>query len=233
MGRDEGGLASLAANTTRSGNVLMNYDEVSNLEPLPSTIQELRSISDMFGPDRSRVFLEQQSTEEQLKHSNLSNFDVIEFATHAVEVHINDTVQGPALVLAEVDRQFPQKDGLLTSREIEKLRLDSPLIILSACDTAATSNVGRQPYSGLASAFLFAGAKSVVATHWPVESVSSARIVTGMFRHLKDDEERSIAEALRLSMVELADSTTEAIFNHPAFWAPFIVVGKEDIVGLH
>ena len=97
-----------------------------------------------------------------------------------------------------------------------------------AHERSLTSDVGRQPYSGLASAFLFAGAKSVVATHWPVESVSSARIVTGMFRYLSDVNGRSVAEALRLSMLELADSTDEEIFNHPAFWAPFIVVGKEN-----
>ncbi len=118
-------------------------------------------------------------------------------------------------------------DGLLTTSEIARLDLDADLVILSACNTAAAgAEPGAEGLSGLAKAFFYAGARTLLVSHWSVISEAAKRLTTGMFDQLKKFPELGRAEALRRSMVGLLDSDEKAYFGHPIFWAPFVVVGE-------
>ena len=85
-------------------------------------------------------------------------------------------------------------DGLLTFKEIFDLRLDADLVILSACDTASEASTAATRAAGLATggdvaldglvrAFVAAGGRLVVASHWPVPDDFNAtqRLITGLF----------------------------------------------------
>jgi hypothetical protein len=96
----------------------------------------------------------------------------------------------PALVTSFGDSG---SDGLLTFREIFDLKLDADVVILSACDTAGMATVGASreagvttggnyALDGLVRAFVGAGARSVVASHWPVPDDFDAtkRLIGGL-----------------------------------------------------
>jgi CHAT domain-containing protein len=66
-------------------------------------------------------------------------------------------------------------------------------------------------------------------SHWEVASESTVKLITKMAAELKADPQIGRAEALRRSMLSLITEgkTYEA---HPAFWAPFVLVGEGAVV---
>jgi CHAT domain-containing protein len=116
---------------------------------------------------------------------------------------------------------------LLTASEIALLKLNADWVILSACNTAASDgSPGAEGLSGLAKAFLYAGARSVLVSHWPVASDAAVSLTTGMLREYAAGADK--AEALRRSMAAVRSNAAYPDFAHPAMWAPFIVVGLPD-----
>ena len=123
-------------------------------------------------------------------------------------------------------------DGLLSFREIFDLKLDADTIILSACDTAGTATAaatrdagvatgGNYALDGLVRAFVGAGARAVIASHWPVPDNYDATktLITGLF---SDSGKISVGEALRRSQIRLMDALDT---SHPYYWAGFAIVG--------
>jgi len=84
---------------------------------------------------------------------------------------------------------------------------------------------GAEALSGLARAFFYAGARALLVSHWAVYSDATVKLITGAVGRMAADKGVGRAEALRQSMLALIDKgkTDEA---HPAFWAPFVVVGE-------
>jgi CHAT domain-containing protein len=109
-----------------------------------------------------------------VKKEPLANYRVVYFATHAlvageVEKFAKAKAE-PALVLSIPDKPSEEDDGLLTASEVAMLKLNADFVVLSACNTAAGDKPGAEALSGLARAFFYAGAKSLVVSHWEVDS---------------------------------------------------------------
>jgi CHAT domain-containing protein len=106
-------------------------------------------------------------------------------------------------------------------------------VVLSACNTAAADGAAAEAVSGLGRAFFYAGARALLVSNWPVETVSARLLTTGIFRRQAADSKLARAEALQLTMLELIDSAYARDANgkvlysyaHPMFWAPFTLVG--------
>jgi CHAT domain-containing protein len=131
----------------------------------------------------------------------------------------------PALVLTPPAQGSELDDGLLTAGEISQLKLDADWVVLSACNTAAPDGTpGAEGLSGLARAFFYAGARSLLVSHWAVSSEAAKALTTRMFD--ESAKGASKAEALRRSMLALMARTDKWYFAHPALWAPFVVVGE-------
>jgi CHAT domain-containing protein len=75
---------------------------------------------------------------------------------------------------------------------------------------------------GLARAFLFAGSRSVGASLWRVDDVSTARLMGVFYRGYALGVPK--AEALRRAQVELLRSKE---YSDPYFWSAFILIGAE------
>ena len=137
----------------------------------------------------------------------------------------------PALALAAPDD--PKESGLLTLDDILGLKLNADWVVLSACNTAAGDGAGSEAISGLGRGFFYAGGRSLLVTHWPVETVSAGKLVTGIFERIAADASLSRAEALRQSMLAIMDGATpdgasgvaRFSYAHPIFWAPYALVG--------
>lgn len=135
----------------------------------------------------------------------------------------------PALVLS-LSGDLQGEDGLLTMSEVvESMDLNAQLVVLSACNTAgesADANSG-EGFAGLTRAFMYAGAKGLLVSHWSVESHSTQALMTDLFRRSRAGADNLAAlaaarEALRGTTLDAGRPVSRA---HPYFWAPFVYVG--------
>jgi CHAT domain-containing protein len=198
--------------------------------PIPA--DELRVAEARFGDANSDVITGAAFNDAALLGSNetLDQYRVLHFATHGlVTAPRPDCPPRPALVTSFAP---DGSDGLLSFREIFDLKLDADVVILSACDTAgsATAAVSREAgiatggnyaLDGLVRAFVGAGARSVVASHWPVPEQYDAtkRLIGGM---VSAQPGQALADALEQSQLKLMD---DARTSHPFYWAAFIILG--------
>ena len=120
--------------------------------------------------------------------------------------------------------QDAEDDGYLAASEIAELKLDADWVVLSACNTAAGGVQGAEALSGLARAFFYAGARALLVSHWSVYSSAAVELVTAAFAELKAAPSIGRAEAMRRARVKTIAKGGWAA--HPAYWAPFAVVGE-------
>ena len=163
--------------------------------------------------------------------TDLDRFRILHFATHGL---VTPPEAGCPVRPALLTSFGPagQSDGLLTFAEIFELKLDADMVILSACDTAGEADVqstreagvatgGGTSLDGLVRAFIGAGGRAVLASHWPApdDFDATARLITGLF---SAGAGVSTGEALLAAEQKLmADPLT----SHPYYWAGFAVVG--------
>jgi len=115
------------------------------------------------------------------------------------------------------------EDGPLRQREIAGMRCSSTLVTLSACETAEADTLVKSgaELAGLVGAFFRAGCPSVMASLWPVADAVAAPLAETFYAALKGGANK--AEALR--QAQLAVKAREG-YDHPYFWAPFILWGN-------
>ncbi len=115
-------------------------------------------------------------------------------------------------------------DGLLTASEVAGLRLDADWVILSACNSASGIGAGGPAYGGLASAFMEAGARALLVSHWPVRDDAAERITVETVRGTRRGEPRAVA--LRHAMMRLMADRRVPQSANPAIWAPFVLIDR-------
>jgi CHAT domain-containing protein len=198
------------------------------LPSLPDTEQELRAIAKALGAGAETVLTGDQATEGAVKTGTLAKARVVAFATHAAVAGQITGLAEPAIVLTPPTQPTEQDDGLLTASEVARdLELNADWVVLSACNTAAADgSPGAEGLSGLAKAFFYAGARTLLVSHWSVESQSAVRLTTGTFEALAAERGIGRAEALRRSMLALLSEKANPHYAHPMFWAPFVLVGE-------
>ena len=146
---------------------------------------------------------------------------VVVFATHGLLAGDLPNLSQPALAMAATAN--PADSPLLTLEDVLSLKLNADWVVLSACNTAGADGRAEEAMSGLARGFFFAGSRSLLVTHWSVESESAMQLTTNAFASYKKDTAMRRSEALRQSMLAVMKSPA---FGHPAFWAPYALVGE-------
>ena len=201
-----------------------------NIWANPIKADELRGAAARFG-ETARVLTGDAFTDSAIADlPDLSEYRILHFATHGlVTAPQPECPPRPALLTSFDNREG--SDGLLSFAEIFGLRIDADLVILSACDTAGSATVGATREAGVTSggefaldglvrAFVGAGGRTVLASHWPVPDDFNAtgRLISGLFA----EDGRATAEALKTSQETLMD---DAETSHPFYWSAFAVVG--------
>lgn len=165
-----------------------------------------------------------------LAMDQLDEYRILHFATHGlVTAPQPGCPPRPALMTSFGEGN---SDGLLSFAEIFDMQLDADLVILSACNTASAgglvasreagvSGTGDFALDGLVRAFVGAGSRTVVASHWavPDDFDATGRLITGLFA---GSEGASTAQALRQAQLPLMDDPAT---SHPYYWSAFAVVG--------
>lgn len=204
------------------------------LPRLPDTRPELISVAESLNvrTDQSTYF-GVDASEKTVLSLDLSNVQVISFATHGLAAGDLDGLNEPALALSAPSVTGDENtDGLLTLSEILGLKLNADWVVLSACNTAAGDGTGGEAVSGLGRAFFYAGTKSILASHWPVHSRATTDLMQTVFRNYANEVGIDRAEALRRARMHLVQQATfthdgKELFSyaHPIFWAPFTLIG--------
>jgi CHAT domain-containing protein len=219
---------SLATFYTRSGVDLAGLSR--SLPPLPETEEELKSVGKTINAAASDLKFGKAATEADVKRARLSDYRVLYFATHALvagetALFARNNAE-PAIALTIPLKATEADDGLLTASEIAQLKLNADWVILSACNTASGDGTpGAEALSGLARAFFYAGARSLLVSHWEVPSLSAVPLLIGIFQAKRTSSALSNAGALRKSMLAQLNDTKNPAWSHPAHWTPFVVVG--------
>jgi CHAT domain-containing protein len=198
-------------------------------------LQVAAGIVSTFDPQGVQVVTRDAFTDTGLaERKDLDQYRIIHFATHGVVTSRAPKCAAQPALLTSFGGTG--SDGLLTFREIFDLHLDADLVILSACDTAGKASAaatqqaglgtgGDVALDGLVRAFVGAGGRLVIASHWPLPDDYNAtqRLITGMF---SAPPGTPTVTALRLSQRQLMDDTNT---SHPFYWSAFAVVGDGEI----
>jgi CHAT domain-containing protein/Flp pilus assembly protein TadD len=213
---------------------------------LAETADEAKEIARVLG-GKTELFVGAQAQERTAKAGDLRSARFVLFATHgflggdylASDLPAEEgearrprgAAQGqPSLALTLVG-DLGGEDGLLTMKEvIEDLELNAELVALSACNTAgetAQANNG-EGFAGLTRAFMYAGAKSLLVSHWSVDSLSTQALMTSTFRNIKSGMP-ALAAVNDAQRQLLVGHYTRGQYHfsraHPFFWAAFVYVG--------
>lgn len=202
------------------------------LAPLPETAEEARRIAGILDGTHTRLLIGEAAQEYAAKQATMADARYVLFATHGLlgGEFVEETeaaAQQPALALSMAG-DLRGEDGWLTMREvIEQVRLEAELIVLSACNTAGGAG-GGEGFAGLTRAFMYAGARGLVVSHWAVESAATRDLMVEMFRRLRANADAPIAlaDAQRTVRASMTKSAARPYSRaHPFFWAPFVFVG--------
>jgi CHAT domain-containing protein len=197
------------------GGGVFDPDAAPSFGPLPGSRRELLEAASAI--PGSTLLLDSAATEERIKSEPLDSFGVLHFAVHvAVDSEHPDRT---ALVLS--DGPHSMEDGLLQAREIAHLRLRAKLVVLSGCNTGSPIFQSSFDNASLVRSFLFAGARSVVATLWSIDDTFTAYLMGQFYGYLRQgaDGGTALAQAKR-------DAIHKYGANGPSLWAGFRLIGN-------
>jgi len=183
-------------------------------EKLSGTANEARQAAFVDGNRIGRaVFIENFRKGDLVNALTLQQVDVLHLATHASFNGRSDrafiVANGEMILLSEL-RQ------ILTQNRTRGDELD--LLVLSACETAVGDDEASM---GLAGAAVQAGARSVIASLWPVNDIGTAQLMKTFYERYRagSSKSASLREA-QLSMIEAGGSSA-----NPNIWAAFTLLG--------
>jgi CHAT domain-containing protein len=180
-----------------------------DIPALPETRDELLAIAQALQANPAKdLLLGDKATRSSVLQANadglLRKKRVIAFATHGLMAGDLPHLTQPALALAATgtDAQEPLSP-LLTLSDVLTLKLNADWVVLSACNTAAADGKAEEALSGLARGFFYAGGRSLLVTHWAVESESAKQLTTQTFAHYTANPQAPKAESLRQAMLKV------------------------------
>ena len=150
---------------------------------------------------------------------------IVHIAAHFVEEARGE----PAIVLGlHPGRNGRARVELLTAKDIASLDVPGAVIVLSGCSSGAGRRVASAGVVGLARAWLSAGARAVVATHWPMTD-GAGDLFERFYRHLSESDGAgpvAPAEALRRAQVDMLRSGTSG--SDMRQWAAYQLIGRSN-----
>lgn len=156
---------------------------------------------------------------------NIANYDILLFSTHG-ELNAQEPLN--SFIVFKKDWS---NDGHLTVQEIEDLKMNANLAVLSACQSGMDRGITGEsgfPYGddlfGLQRGFMKSGTTSVLATLWKADDDSSQTLVSGFFDNFIRNSENK-AESLRNAQFNIIKNQN---ITHPYFWSHYVLSGDWD-----
>ncbi|HEY3388732.1 MAG TPA: CHAT domain-containing tetratricopeptide repeat protein, partial [Prolixibacteraceae bacterium] len=181
---------------------------------LKSNKMEVESILNNF---RGTILKGDQATIDNFK-INLNSGAVLHLAMHA-EL---DTIQAGTSSLIFSTNIKNTNNYHLYNYEIGQMNINSPMVVLSACNTGNGKLYSGEGLMSLSRNFVLAGVPSVIETLWPVEDVAGSKIMGSFYKYLSEGLPKNIA--LRRAKLDYINSTSPSFVN-PRFWAAYSLTG--------
>lgn len=192
---------------------------------LPAVPQELHNIfredgatNDTQGVIAGKVFLDESFTEETFFSQLRQRYSVVHIASHFQFQPGN--VTNSFLLLGNGEEL-----SLARIKGTPNIFSGVDLLALSACETATTGvDADGKEVEGFAVLAQKQGAKSVLASLWPVADKSTPLLMEKFYQLRTDKPGTPKAQALREAQLSLIRENPS--FAHPYYWAPFILIGN-------
>lgn len=214
-----------AADSVMAGR-LADVEKLKALPYLRGSRLELETLKARY-PD-SLVRIGSEATEKAVRATDLdalSRARFVVFSTHGLMA--GSAAAEPGLVMTPPDQATEADDGYLSASEAAQLRLNAEFVVLSACNTAASDGrPGGEGLSGLARAFFYAGARSVMVSHWEVSDAATTTLITATFADLDSHAIGDPGVRARALQAGQRAVRAERRWSHPAYWAAFTLVGE-------
>ena len=187
----------------------------NKLTRLPYSALEARAVQETFGRDDTISLTGFEATRDRVLELAAKDLSVLHFATHAIARA--DAPERSALYLSEyaADGAFSAGSQLTTS-DIMSSGLSAEVVVLSGCATGDGSTLRGEGVLGLTYGFLANGAGAVVASLWPVEDASTARLMSEFYRAYR--VHGNAAEALRAAQLRARTTQPDG-----GVWSSFVV----------
>jgi len=212
-----GGVPYARSSMNRSG--LTRGFNRNGFVDLPSSADEVRIAQAAFPREKVDLLLGASATEAAFKAASLNEYRVIHLAVHGFA----DSTFPDRAALVLLSDPSAGEDGFLQASEIVQLRLNTDLVVLSACDTAVGPLQGQEGIANLSRAFLLAGSRTVISTLWQIDDSSSLFLMKRFYAHLSSNESPASAlTAAKRDMLRMFGRKTL-----PYQWAGFTIEGAE------
>jgi CHAT domain-containing protein len=198
-------------------------DDLAGLQTisrLPFSRREAEAIAQIVPTKDTFKALDFAASTEKATGGNLADYKIVHFATHGLLNSKNPALSG--LILSLVNARGEPQNGFLRLNDIYNLRLNSDLVVLSACQTALGKDIRGEGLIGLTRGFMYAGAPRVVASLWKVDDAATAELMKRFYQNMLNKKLRP-AEALRAAQIEMSKDER---FKSPYFWAAFTLQGE-------
>jgi len=148
----------------------------------------------------------------------LDDRNIIHLAMHSVP----DTLTPGYSFLLFGQESDPDKDGKLFNYEISLSRINSPLVVISACNSGSGKLYHSEGLMSIARSFMLAGAPSVVKTSWKINDETSSQIMSSFYKYLSKGKPGN--EALWLAKLDYLKKSPPA-YTSPYYWAAYEIIG--------
>ncbi|MEH2398929.1 CHAT domain-containing protein [Nostoc sp.] len=211
------GLQLMATRSLKQNKINAIVGGISESRPgfnaLPAVESEVKQISKAVS---SFILLNQEFTSQALaQRVKSSNAGIVHLATHG---QFSSRLEDTFLLTWNGQVNVKELSELLKNRHGDPSKAIE-LLVLSACDTAAGDD---RAVLGLAGLAVKSGARSTIATLWPVKDKAAAMLMTHFYEQLRQPKITK-AEALRQAQINMIQQTD---FHDPFFWSAFVLVGN-------
>jgi CHAT domain-containing protein len=196
------------------------------LRRLEFSAEETRRIRRFFADAQVLGLDGAQATEREFK-AKVQGRRFVHVAAHGFSFEQFGNLFGALALSPPTGKPDADDDGFLTLHEIYSLPLGQcELAVLSACQTNTGAQRPLEAGVTLASGFLAAGARRVVASHWDVGDRSTAELIEAFFEEAVGRQDRvGFPLALQRARQRLREIPR---YSAPRYWAPFVLLGPPD-----
>lgn len=181
-----------------------------------------KEIDAIFRWFRGVRFTGHSATEANFR-SSLVSPGIFHLAMHSV----SDTLDSKYSCLLFGTGNDSLNDGKLYNYEVSLLKVASPMIVLSSCNSGTGRLYHSEGLISLARGFFLAGASSVIMTSWEINDEVSAEIMTRFYYNLAKGKQKD--EAMRRAKLDFLINNPPSL-KDPYYWAAYKVMGNNDPV---
>ena len=187
---------------------------------LPSAAQEVESISKLFQAKP----LSGRGAQKRVVMELLDKASIIHIAAHG-EPTSGEIILAPYRSQGQsISSQSMQEESfLLTQEDIVNISVKARLVVLCCCYTGQ-GRVTSEGVIGITRAFLAAGARSVLATLWPIDDTATKEFMEKLYEYLC--QEIRVCEALRRTK-NIFQNYEKPRYQSVKIWASFTIYGED------